>query len=391
VQALAVFDDGGGPALWVAGDFWSVDGFAVPALNIAKWDGTSWSAVGTGMDSAVHALGVFDDGGGPALYAGGSFTTAGGFAASRIARWDGTSWSALGSGVDAFVFALAAHDDGSGPALYVGGSFTSAGGSLATRIARWNGASWSHVGGGVDWWVNALAVFDDGNGSALFAGGYFSEAGGLLASQIARWDGASWSALGAGLNGGSTPAVLALTVFDDGSGPALYAGGGFVDSPAGDVHLAKWDCPIPSSGNVFCTAGTTTNGCVPAISGGGSASASAGAGFTLSVANVEGQRSGLLFYGLSGGQFLPWSSTSTSRLCVKSPTQRMGTQSSGGTLNACDGSFAQDWNAYIATHPIALGQPFTGGETVWAQAWFRDPPAPKTTNLSNGLVFLVAP
>jgi hypothetical protein len=50
-----------------------------------------------------------------------------------------------------------------------------------------------------------------------------------------------------------------------------------------------------------------------------------------------------------------------------------------------------DWNAYIASHPSALGQPFAGGETVWAQAWFRDPPAPKTTNLSDGLVFVVGP
>jgi hypothetical protein len=43
-------------------------------------------------------------------------------------------------------------------------------------------------------------------------------------NQIARWDGASWSALGSGTNGGS---VFALSVFDDGGGPALYAGGQF--------------------------------------------------------------------------------------------------------------------------------------------------------------------
>jgi hypothetical protein len=98
-----------------------------------------------------------------------------------------------------------------------------------------------------------------------------------------------------------------------------------------------------------------------------------------------------LFYGVSGALALPWSGTSTSYLCVKSPTQRLSTQSSGGSFNACDGALAEDWNAYIATHPGALGAPFAGGETVWAQAWFRDPPAPKTTNLSDALVFLVAP
>ena len=31
------------------------------------------------------------------------------------------------------------------------------------------------------------------------------------------------------------------------------------------------------------------------------------------------------------------------------------------------------------------------GDTVWAQAWFRDPPSPKTTHLSDGLEFVVCP
>lgn len=37
-----------------------------------------WSALGTGMNESVYGLAVFDDGDGPALYAGGLFTTAGG-------------------------------------------------------------------------------------------------------------------------------------------------------------------------------------------------------------------------------------------------------------------------------------------------------------------------
>jgi hypothetical protein len=57
----------------------------------------------------------------------------------------------------------------------------------------------------------------------------------------------------------------------------------------------------------------------------------------------------------------------------------------------CDGVLSEDWNTYIANHPAALGQPFAGGASVWAQAWFRDPPAAKTTNLSDGLEFTVAP
>ena len=68
--------------------------------HIAKWDGTNWSALvpGTGLDSYVASLCVFDSGSGPALYAGGNFTHAGGVSARGIAKWNGTSWYALGSG-----------------------------------------------------------------------------------------------------------------------------------------------------------------------------------------------------------------------------------------------------------------------------------------------------
>jgi hypothetical protein len=35
--------------------------------------------------------------------------------------------------------------------------------------------------------------------------------------------------------------------------------------------------------------------------------------------------------------------------------------------------------------------PFSSGASVWAQGYFRDPPGPKTTALSNGLQFSVCP
>jgi hypothetical protein len=255
-------------------------------------------------------------------------------------------------------------------------------------VLKWNGSSWSDLGSGVLGNVFALRTFDDGNGSALYAGGFFSTAGGVAVSRIAKWSGSAWSALGTGTIGG---AVYALRGFDHGFGPALYVGGTFTSSPAGNSHVAKWGCPLNSSGTPYCTSGTTTNGCVPAISGSGAASASASSGFNLSVANVEGQKSGLLFYGITGAHSATWSPASTSYLCVKAPTQRMGTQNSGGSSGACDGVLAEDWNAYRASHPSALGAPFAAGATVWSQAWFRDPAAPKTTNLSNGLVFQVGP
>jgi hypothetical protein len=140
----------------------------------------------------------------------------------------------------------------------------------------------------------------------------------------------------------------------------------------------------------YCTAGTTTNGCSPSMSSSGTPSASATSGFTLSASNVEGQKQGILFYGISGRVALVWG-TGTSFLCVKSPTQRMGNQNSGGVAGACNGLLSQDWLAYVASNPGALGAPFQAGNVVNVQAWFRDPPASKTTNLSNGYEFTVTP
>ena len=77
----------------------------VSASRVAKWDGATWSALGSGIDNAVRVLAVFDDGTGPALFAGGDFTSAGGVSASRIAKWDGTSWTTLGSGMNGWELA----------------------------------------------------------------------------------------------------------------------------------------------------------------------------------------------------------------------------------------------------------------------------------------------
>jgi hypothetical protein len=245
VSALTVYDDGGGPALYAGGSFTTAGG--ATASRIAKWNGSTWSALSSatfiGANPYIGALTVFDDGGGPALYAGGRFFSTGGPTLNNIAKWNGSSWTPLGSGTSgnfSDVSDLAVFDDGSGPALYAGGFFTTAGGVTVDRIAKWNGSSWSGVGGGMDDYVQALTVHDDGSGSALYAAGRFTVAGGVAANLIARWNGASWSALGSGLN---DFVVHALTVFDDGSGPALFAGGDYRSAlDSGDSYLAEWGC-----------------------------------------------------------------------------------------------------------------------------------------------------
>lgn len=64
---------------------------------------------------------------------------------------------------------------------------------------------------------------------------------------------------------------------------------------------------------------------------------------------------------------------------------------SGGTTNACGGGFALSWDAFVAANPTAIGVPFAAGDKVFVQAWFRYPPTPKTTNLSNAVELTVQP
>ena len=81
------------------------------------------------------------------VYVGGDFTQAGTTAASHIARWDGTAWHALGSGVDGTVYALTMYNG----KLWVGGSFAHAGTAAASDVAIWDPthSTWSKVGGGL--------------------------------------------------------------------------------------------------------------------------------------------------------------------------------------------------------------------------------------------------
>ncbi len=238
-RALAVYDDGSGPALYVAGYFSQAGGS--PAENIARWDGWAWTPLGEGLrGGSVRALTVFDDGSGPALYAAGRFTQAGEGAANGIARWDGSRWSPLGEGVSGgSVRALTVFDDGTGPALYAGGLFTHAGGAIANYVARWDGSAWTPLGSGLNDSVGDMVVYDDGTGPSLYVGGSFTHAGPTPASQVARWDGLAWSTLGSGVSGGR---VAALDVFDDGSGLSLYIGGNITEA-GGEVigRIARWD------------------------------------------------------------------------------------------------------------------------------------------------------
>ena len=232
VGSLAVYSG----ELYAGGHFYNTGNTQV--TNIARWNGTEWLAVGTGIkvytddyfSGSVSSLAIYNG----FLYAGGSFDTAGSILVNNIAKWDGNNWSAVGTGVMlevnnygafGYVSSLAIHDG----ALYIGGNFDTAGGIPANNIAKWDDTNWTSLGSGITGYVSTLSAY---NGN-LIAGGYFDTVGSLAVNNIAKWDGTNWSGVGKGMDNG----VSCVTTLEG----SLYAGGNF--KTAGNIwanQVAKW-------------------------------------------------------------------------------------------------------------------------------------------------------
>ncbi|MBF9143303.1 T9SS type A sorting domain-containing protein [Hymenobacter properus] len=230
---------------------------AVPVNNVARWNGTAWSALGAGVSLGtasgrpVNALVVAANGD---LYAGGSFTEAGGAPAFGVARWNGTSWNPLGTGtangVNGAVAALAIAPNGD---LYVGGSFAQAGGAPANNVARWNGTAWSAVGTGTTGTGVAVQTLGVAANGDLYIGGNFTQAGGATVSRVARWNGTAWSAVGTPPANAIGTTVLSLTVTTNGDVYAASSDFNTIASTAA-YYLLRWN------GTAWNTVSTGLNG-----------------------------------------------------------------------------------------------------------------------------------
>jgi hypothetical protein len=118
--------------------------------NIARWNGTSWSALGTGLSGGTTGTRVMSL---TTLLKRGSrglWRLHRSWRSERhfIARWDGTSWSPLGTGLTGSYYG--GHipdvpDDAAERGSRGRGDFTAAGGVSAYFVARWNGTSWSSL------------------------------------------------------------------------------------------------------------------------------------------------------------------------------------------------------------------------------------------------------
>jgi hypothetical protein len=217
-----------------AGGAFTLAGGVANTSKIAKWNGTSWSALSTGLTApaleGVRSLAFAPNGD---LYIGGQFTDA---AYPYLCKWDGSAFSAVGTNTDigASVYSLAFGYNG---LLFVGGDFTNAGGNAgADYIAYWNGASWGALGTGTNGIVLSIAL----NYGTLYAAGNFTTAGGLtLADRVAVYSNGAWQPFDIDLPG--TASVYSILPASDGS---LYIGGAFTTAGTAGTPNAK--CGIVS-------------------------------------------------------------------------------------------------------------------------------------------------
>ena len=246
--------------IYVGGQFTTAGG--VSASNIAVWNGSSWSALGTGVTGTsypvVNSIAISSSNSND-VYVGGQFTTAGGASVSNIAVWNGSSWSALGTGVtgsNPIVYSITI----SGSNIYVGGQFTTAGGVSASNIAIYNSNTdlWSALGPGVTGTsypvVNSIAI----SGGNIYVGGRFTTAGGVSVNNIAMWNGSTWSALGTGVTGTGTIEVKSIAI----SGSNIYVGGIFAYAGAVSANnIAIYN----SNTDLWSALGTGVTGSYPMV------------------------------------------------------------------------------------------------------------------------------
>jgi hypothetical protein len=191
----------------------------------------------------------------------GGFTSIGGVPTpTGLARWRDQHWEGVGNQTSAGP--LIVYDDGTGPALYSTAFGSTITGESHRGLAKFDGQDWVLVGEmdppGAIYTLNAITVFDDGRGPAIYLGGGFSNMGGVPAHGIARYGRDGWSTVGDGVHNGSISFMASMPTP---RGPSLFMTGGFTTAGAGAVvGTARWiGCPSCYANCDRSTAAPTLN------------------------------------------------------------------------------------------------------------------------------------
>ncbi|HYE62641.1 MAG TPA: hypothetical protein VD997_11655 [Phycisphaerales bacterium] len=195
--------------------------------GIARWNGSTWSAIGTGNHSGRIEI-----------VPGGDIIAAG----RTVERWNGTGWTTLVSTPPVIDIRALSFSGGVGEEpleIHLGGRFGPIADANGSAIASLRDGQLNTYGDGFNNNVEAVKLLADGN---IAVGGDFSFAPEGAHSSAAIWNG-TWSPLPLGPSGSPpgtccTTTVTSIVQLDDGS--LIYAGEfGFVGSVAASC-IARW-------------------------------------------------------------------------------------------------------------------------------------------------------
>ncbi len=180
VSSLLSLPDG---TLLAAGNFKTLGDDARAGSSLAAWSlAAGWSETARGMDGLVYAIARTPDGD---FVVGGAFYGAGDATTSRnIARWDGSRFSPLGSGVSSVVRHIEILPDAS---LVVLGSAVRPDGTVISGALRWDGTSWNLMPGG-----GMVEGFLAQRAHGQLLSSYRINTPTEFARGLASWDGDQW-------------------------------------------------------------------------------------------------------------------------------------------------------------------------------------------------------
>ena len=170
--------------LIVGGNFASIGG--VSTSNIARWNGTSWSAIGNGLSGSGSVVGCILPLSATEFVAGGSFTNSGATVLHNIAKWNGSAWIDMSAG---FTSEPAAQDLVRTPTgdIIVSGYFSIGSDPARGGLARWNGTQWERFAGGLGGFANYADQLAIGPSQQLLLAGHFTIAGDNVSAYFARY------------------------------------------------------------------------------------------------------------------------------------------------------------------------------------------------------------
>jgi hypothetical protein len=360
---------------------------AADRASFQHYEGGAWSYLGpigfTSAGASYESTAVARDGTIYVAYADGSHLDASNVSKATVVRWDTASstWVPVGApgfsphGAANLILALD-HYDTPWVAYYRY--------HQGLVVMRFNGTNWDQVGGSAtggdlptvdtEEWRQWLSLAFDSTNAPYVA--YQMYTNGRRAT-VRRYDGAAWKVVGVKSFTPSSADYLSMVV-DAQDTPWVT----FRDGAQGSrVSVMKL---VPTA-LTYCSAVTSSLGCVPQVTCTGTPSASGATPFVIHAANIINHRPGLLLYGAQPAA-TPFQG---GVLCIASPVHRGGNVLAGGVDGApdCTGAFDFDFEALL----LSGGTGLTVGATGCAQFWYRDAQNPLGPGLTDAVRFVVGP